>query len=102
MKAKNKLAQTRLQAGLNSIWLFPASLLAILVLLTVFKISGSSIGTYYSYFYGNKPDPALLLNRPRPIRSDEWLVNTQMGLAQKNEGYPRTNYNIGNGEDMSL
>ncbi|HSW85276.1 MAG TPA: hypothetical protein VLF79_01515 [Candidatus Saccharimonadales bacterium] len=39
---------------------------------------------------------------PRTIRSDEWLSNTQIEIAQKNAGYPKVNHNIGNGEDTSL
>ena len=87
----------------NSIWFFPATLTVLLVIMTAFKISGSSIGVYYPYFYGNKTkDPSLLLNRPRTIRSDEWLTNTQLTIAQKNDGYKKVNQNVGNGENTSI
>lgn len=90
----NKLAK--------SLWLFPVIGLAAILLLTSLKISGSSIGTYYSYFYGKADDPDLILNIPRSIRSDEWLTNTQMSLAQKHAGYPKINPNLGNGEDVAI
>jgi len=99
---KDPAAKTQFNTFLRGIWLFPAVLAVILIFLTAFKISGSSIGIYHSYFYGKSSDPALLLNKPRAIRSDEWLSNTQMDLAQKNAGYPKVNHNIGNGQDMSL
>lgn len=86
----------------RSVWFFPFLLTILLLLLTVFKIHGSSIGVYNEYFYGDRDDSSLLLNKPRPIRSDEWLVATQMTIAQSNSSYDRINPNIGNGEDMSL
>lgn len=87
----------------RSIWLFPAVLTLILVLLTALKISGSSLGVYHTLFYGPAAtDHNLLANEPRAIRSDEWIVNTQMAIAQKNDGYHRINDNIGDGEDVSL
>lgn len=87
----------------KSIWLFPILLLIPLVLLTIFKISGSSHGFYYNYFYGDtSADPNLIAGKPRPIRSDEWLVNTQVTIAQASNNFERINDNVGNGQDMSL
>jgi len=87
---------------IHSVWLFPILLTLILFTLTAFKISGSSVGSYYSYFYGNQKNRDLLGGRPRGIRSDEWLVTTPLTIAQKNNNFQRINTNIGNGEDMSL
>lgn len=86
----------------KSIWLFPAVLLLIVILLSVARINGSSIGVYSSYFYGDKPDDNLILNEPRPIRSDEWIVNTQQTIGQSNNDYSRVNDNVGYGQDMSV
>ena len=44
----------------------------------------------------------MIANHPQPIRSDEWLVGSQMILAQKNDNFARINKNVGNGEDVSL
>lgn len=86
-----------------SIWTFPAILTVILVLLTVFQISGSSIGVYHKYFYGeSKPDINLVFGTPRPIRGDEWNSTTQIRIGQEKNGYERINYNIGNGHDLSI
>lgn len=60
------------------------------------------MGSYYKLFYGEARDSSLLLNHPQPIRSDEWLVNTQMTIAQSNDNYNRVNKNIGDGEDVSV
>lgn len=86
----------------HSIWLFPLVLTLILIYLTVLEISGSSIGVYHQFFYRNTNDPNLILGEPRPIRSDEWLVNSQAIIAQSQENFPNINNNIGNGQDMSL
>src|SRR5687768_15837290 len=87
----------------KSVWLFPLIATACLLMLTVFKISGSSIGIYHSYLYGDtKSDSNLLYGKPQPIRSDEWLVNTQLTIAQSRDDFNRINENITYGRDMSL
>jgi len=87
----------------RSIWLFPLILTLLLILMAGLKISGSSIGIYHGFFYGEgAKDENLLLNHPQGIRSDEWLVNTQMTLAQANNNFAEVNKNIGDGEDMSM
>ncbi len=86
---------------LGSVWLFPVVLAIPLLILTAFQISGSSVGMYHQLF-GGPEDKSLLLNAPRPIRSDEWVVGTQMFIAQEHNNYERINKNIGNGEDMSI
>ncbi len=88
---------------LRSIWLFPLLLTIALFVVTGLKISGSSIGVYHYFFYGeNSRDPNLLIGQPRPIRSDEWLVNTQAAVAQSNDNYREVNTNLGHGENVSI
>jgi hypothetical protein len=87
---------------LRSIWFFPILLLITLLILTVLRISGTSVGIYHSMFYGNTKDSNLLLNKPQSVRSDEWLVTTQLTIAQQAVGFPRINSNIDVGRDMSL
>lgn len=95
----NKLARWLFR----SVWLFPAVLTVILIGLTALRISGSSIGIYHELFYGQQAkDPNLLYGDPQPIRSDEWLVNTQLLLAQEANNYKRINENIGTSRDMSF
>jgi len=87
----------------GSIWLFPILCAVILLLLTVLRISGSSIGVYNNILYGSvHHDSRLVLNKPRPIRSDEWVWNSQMIMSQASNHYNRINPNLGNGQDMSL
>jgi len=87
----------------KSIWLFPVLCTIVLLLLTAFKISGSSIGIYNDMLYGpGHKDNHLLLNKPRSIRSDEWVWNSQMIMAQANNRFDRINPNLGRGQDMSL
>ncbi len=93
---------TRLRTVASGVWAFPAVLTLLLIVLTLLKISGSSIGIYNQYFTGSPKSPALIAGQPRAIRSDEWVVNTQMTIAQKNTGFARINHNIGKGEDMSV
>ena len=86
----------------QSVWLFPVILTLLLLVLTAMKINGSSMGIYQSYFYGTQKDTNIIAGKPEPIRSDEYLVDTQMTLAQSKVDYDQTNRNIGNGENMSL
>jgi hypothetical protein len=87
----------------KSIWLFPVICTIILILLSTFKISGSSIGVYNDILNGpGHKDSNLLFNNPRAIRSDEWVWNSQMIMAQASSHYSRINPNLGHGMDMSL
>lgn len=79
----------------------PVVVFVIILTLSILGISGSSIGMY-SHFFNKNGDSNLLVGNPSAIRSDEWLVNSQMLLAQKNADYPYINENIGNGQNMSL
>lgn len=103
-KQKGSYSVNKLARGLfRNVWLFPAVLTVILIGLTALRISGSSIGIYHELFYGQQAeDPNLLYGDPQPIRSDEWLVNTQLLLAQEADGYKRINENIGTSRDMSF
>lgn len=97
----SRLIELGRQLG-RSVWLFPVIAALTVVLLASLKISGSSIGVYYSFFYGQDKDPSLIIGQPRPIRSDEWLVNTEAIIAQSQADFPLVNPNIGNGQDMSV
>ncbi len=48
------------------------------------------------------PDLGVIRTKPQPIRSDEWLVMTQMTVAQHENGFPVTNDFIGTGQDMAI
>src|SRR2546428_9953599 len=88
---------------IKSVWLFPVVLTFVLILLTTLGINGSSIGVYNTYFNGNNAkDPAHIRGNSRSLRSDEWIVQTQMSIAQSNNTFERHNPNIGNGQDMSI
>lgn len=60
------------------------------------------MGVYHSFLYGQQKDSNLIANQPRTIRSDEWVVNTQMTVAQKANDYQVKNSNIGDGQNMSI
>ncbi len=85
---------------LHSRWLFPLLLLIPLVALSALQLSGTSIGIYRHL--AGIADPDLVAGELRPVRSDEWLVNTQMVIAQTEAGFPLINPNIADGQDMSL
>lgn len=86
----------------QSIWLFPAMLTLLLIIMSALQVSGSSIGIYHELFYGASPDKDLIANHPLSIRSDEWIVNTQKAIAQENDGFKSINKNVGVGEDETL
>lgn len=87
----------------KSVWLFPFLLLIIFSIFVVFKISGSSIGFYHNILYGDsKKDISLIYGQPQAIRSDEWLVWTQITISQSENNFPRFNEDLGSGRDLSL
>lgn len=85
----------------NNIYIFPALVITALFILTALRISGTSIGIY-DYFFGLPKDSSFVQGDPRGIRSDEWLVMTQLTLAQEKNDYKTVNDNIGDGKDVSL
>jgi hypothetical protein len=86
---------------IGSVWLFPLILTILLLGFTGLKVSGSSL-EIYRYILGDPQGRSLIANQPEAIRSDEWLVATQMTIAQKHDNFQEVNKNIGNGQDMSL
>jgi hypothetical protein len=86
----------------SSKYTFPVIVFLVLIFLTIFKISGSSVGPFYDTYFNGKDSSSLLAGQPRGVRTDEWLVTTQLTIAQKSAGFPVVNNNIGQGKDMSL
>ncbi len=87
----------------KSIWLFPAIVIFIFLMLVLFRINGSSVGYYNEIINSNTiSDSSLIAGKPRSIRSDEFVVVTPMLVAQRASNYPSTNQNIGNGQDMDI
>lgn len=86
----------------RSIWFFPVVLAVPLLIFTVLEIHGSSIGAYHKILHGPGRDDNVILNEPRSIRSDEWLVNTQKTISQAENGFPLVNNHMGRGENMSI
>lgn len=87
----------------RSIHFFPLICLVLLLTLTAFKISGSSVGLYNQAFYGSENrDPNLLANSPRGVRSDELLHLTPTAVGQVETGMNVINPTIGHGQDVSV
>lgn len=87
----------------HKVYIYPFLLLIALLSLTAFRISGTSIGIYHSYLYGeNSRDSNLLYGKPQPIRSDEWLVATQLTIAQESNGYKTINDNYAEPKDLGV
>jgi hypothetical protein len=81
--------------------------LIIFIILVIFKINGSSISEWDNYFHDkiDTQKESLLIGKPRSIRSDEWLVQTPMFMAQEysKDYFPLYNKNIrSNGENMII
>lgn len=71
---------------------FPVVFFVIVIVLSLMKIHGASIGMYNHIFYGeDNRDPDLLYGVPRGIRSDEWLVWTPWTLSQTHVGFSSYN-----------
>jgi hypothetical protein len=71
------------------------------IVLVAFGISGTSTGVYWSTF-GSGLDPALLAGEPRPIRSDEWLVQSSWIVSQAQQGFPLFNQTLPGGMDATI
>ncbi len=94
---------TKTKKFTTSIWFFPALLTVLLIILTILKISGSSIGVYHQYFYGDtRHDSNLISGSPRPIRGDEWNSTTQLRIGQEKNNFETINPNIGDGQNLSI
>ena len=60
----------------------------IITICTLLKLHGSSLGALYDGVKIPGKDFSLLFGTPRPIRSDEYVVFTQMSLSQVQSGFP--------------
>lgn len=88
---------------INNIWFFPAIVSLTFIGLVTFGLSGTSIGVYNQMVNGtNSNDDSLIIGKIQPIRSDEWIVISQMTMAQKAENFPEINSNIGQGQNMNI
>lgn len=104
-KYVHRLATSRLGKLIanHKVHLFPVAVLILFVVLVGFRISGTSIGIYYSYLYGSEAkDPSLIIGKPQAIRSDEWLVATQLTIAQDQDGYRENNENYSEPKDLGF
>ena len=68
----------------------------VLIICTVFQISGSSIGCWEKVL-GYNTDRGILAGTSRSIRSDEWAVFTPMALGQTVNGFKYMNNNLRGG-----
>jgi hypothetical protein len=85
------------------VWVFPLIVVVLLILLSALRLSGSSVGMYTESLNGtDEKDNQLIANSPRPIRSDEWEIVTPLTVSQVNNGFPKVNQDIGDGQDMSV
>lgn len=69
-------------------YFFPVFLFAITIFLSILRISGSSVAMFNEYLYGKTfRDNNLIFGKPRPIRSDEWLLSTPLTIAEFNNKF---------------
>ena len=80
---------------------FPGLLLLGAIILIALGISGTSSGAHWLSF-GVGEDPRLLLGGPRPIRSDEWLVQQSWIVSQNQQGFPVFNQTLPGGMDATV
>ena len=76
--------------------------LALLGVLVLFEVSGSSIAMWGSYF-GEDGFRGTLFGMPRQVRSDEWTVFTPFSLSQvATGGHPVSDVIRGGGTDVTM
>lgn len=68
---------------------------------SILKLHGSSIGIYHQIFNGGK-DESLIYATPRGIRSDEWMVSSNLTSSQNFNDYNNFNGFIGDGQELSV
>jgi len=102
MVYKNQAMKLTTKALSQKAYLFPLAGFILLLVLTATKISGSSIPIYSMLDGTLEQDRGLVANHPRGVRSDEWLVTTQLTIAQSAADFPKVNQNIAQGQNMSF
>lgn len=75
---------------------FLGLLLGVYVIASSLKLHTSSIGLWDTMF-GKDPSPSVLWGKPRPIRQDEWMVQTPGLVAQVQSGMQVGNETFGAG-----
>lgn len=80
---------------------FPILVTVVLGVLIALGYGGTSSGVH-AVNLGIADDPRLIAGIPRPIRSDEWLVQQGWVVSQFNRGYPVMNGNFPGGTDMTV
>lgn len=81
--------------------LFFLLLVFTIIVLTFFKLSGTSIGIYSNIAYGDYKGSQLLFGIPRSVRGDEWMVETPTIIGQSKIHLEKINPNIGLGQEMT-
>ena len=73
--------------------------IVIFVLMVIFKINFSSLDIWIQYLNEDTKNTSTLIGYPRAIRSDEWLVDTPLMLAQteNDDWYAQYNDNVSQG-----
>lgn len=79
-----------LRGAIGRPWFFPSVFAALVAILTLVNVSGSSVSVY-EISAGKTPSEAgLSYGQARPVRSDEWLVRTPWLMNQVDNGLPST------------
>jgi hypothetical protein len=103
-----RIAATSKELGGNRTLLFlayPSLLIVLAIVLTVLRLSGTSVGMYMSvgaYVPLSQNDPALVAGTPRMLRWDEWVVDTPYIVSQSKLGYPRYSPSGVGGQDLAV
>jgi hypothetical protein len=79
----------------------PATATLITAVLIALQWSGTSSGVHWLSL-GSGSDPRLVFGVPRPIRSDEWLVQQSWVVSQANTGFGEINGMFPGGSDATV
>jgi hypothetical protein len=80
---------------------FPLLIILGGTVLIALTISGTSSGAHWTVF-GTGIDPRVILGGPRPIRSDEWLVQQSWIASQAAQGFPVINHTFPGGMNSTI
>ena len=87
----------------SSDWFFPVIVLLIVIVLSTFRVSGSSVGEISQQLIDSEEDDSsLIFGHPRNLRSDEWSVNTPFISSQQQNNYALFSTQLGTKNDTTV
>jgi hypothetical protein len=83
-------------------YIYPVIVLFFVLILSIFKLHGSSMGFYNVLLNGNTRVEGHIYGEPRAVRSDEYVVSTPLLISQDINNEPVVNEDVGTGINLGV